>query len=121
MHVKGPQPASQRPSPDVELRHQPLQAAEAAAGASTGPLTAWDVPDSLRLGHEPVVAVGPLRRAADDASLCAQLTLARDGSIRIQVNVPLRLLFRARLLSSVDCALYWALRVSGGALAVKSA
>jgi hypothetical protein len=78
MHVKSPQL-------HAKSQTSAFQAAEAAAGASTGPLTAWDVPDSLRLGHEPVVAVGPLLRAADDASLTARLTPARDGSIRVQV------------------------------------
>lgn len=70
------------PAPESKL----LQAAEAALGASAAPLSAWDVPDSLRLGHELVVGVA-LRRALCGTPLSAQLTFARDGSIRIQVGM----------------------------------
>ena len=34
------------------INPKPLQAAEAAVSASAGRVTAWDIPDSLRLGHD---------------------------------------------------------------------
>ena len=52
--------------------------------ANAGRLTAWDIPDSMRLGHEYAADV-VLRRALCNTPLSARLTFARDGSIRIQV------------------------------------
>lgn len=70
----------------LSLKPEPLQSAEAAVSASAGRITAWDIPDSLRLGHEYAADVA-LRRALCDAPLSARLTFARDGSVRIQVCV----------------------------------
>lgn len=61
------------------------QATEAAINLASGPLTAWDIPDSLRLGHERSAEVA-MRRALCGTPLNARLTFARDGSVRIQVG-----------------------------------
>ncbi|KAK9821325.1 hypothetical protein WJX81_004610 [Elliptochloris bilobata] len=58
-------------------------ASEAAVSATSGRLTAWDIPDSLRLGYEYAADV-VLRRALCGTPLSARLTFARDGSVWIQ-------------------------------------
>ena len=52
--------------------------------ASAGRITAWDIPDSMRLGHDYAADV-VLRRSLCETPLSARLTFARDGSVRIQV------------------------------------
>ena len=52
--------------------------------ASSGRITAWDIPDSMRLGHD-YAADMVLRRSLCETPLSARLTFARDGSVRIQV------------------------------------
>ncbi len=61
------------------------QATEAAINMGSGPLSAWDIPDSLRLGHEQSEEVA-MRRALCGTPLNTRLTFARDGSVRIQVG-----------------------------------
>ena len=67
------------------------QATEAAVNMGSGPLTAWDIPDSLRLGHERSEEVA-MRRALCGTPVSARLTFARDGSVRIQVGSGTRVL-----------------------------
>ena len=68
----------------LSIKPKPLQAAEAAVSASAGRITAWDISDSMRLGHDYAADV-VLRRSLGETPLSARLTFARDGSVRIQV------------------------------------